>query len=271
MVEKTCHIVVIGHNAYKYELTIDRISCNRLILITGKENQSGTTKIHELSKQLKEKYEKKKIEVKEVRLSYSEDIKSVAELIYLILKQRIEGFNKIFVNISGGLRYIDVWFYIACIISNTDVIHGDYVYEDAKIANIKGIINLTRLPLVGLTDKQFDLLELFFNKYDDINDFIKPDLLYDDNILLNKTIKYDSTEKIKDTYNKKKGLNLSRGDINICLHDLKNIEMLKILPNPEDKKKKTIEITYFGIANFLNYLFEKNIEYNYFCHSRSHM
>ena len=52
-------------------------------------------------------------------------------------------------------------------------------------------------------------------------------------------------------------LSLTRGSINGYIKKLQNLSTLEISPNPEDKKEKTITISYLGIAFFLQNLYNK--------------
>ncbi len=260
MENKTCHIILVGFYKGKFELTIDKLYSDKLIIVSGKEEQSGSKKAHKLSAELKEEYENRGIIVEEERINYLEGAKAVAQITYMILQQRIEGFKKVFINVSGGLRYIDIWFYIAGQITDTDVIHGDYIYNDEdRIVNIRENMNLTRLPIVGLTIKQFEFLKLFFHEFKDIKDFIKPAQSYDESKLLNYTKKHNSIDEIRVEYEKMKGIEkISRGTINSYIQLLKEMAALKTTPNPENKKKMVLEISYFGIAFFLNFLYNQD-------------
>lgn len=67
--------------------------------------------------------------------------------------------------------------------------------------------------------------------------------------------KYTSLEILKEKLEQKRGNSLSRGSINGFIQKLNKISSLNIYPNPEDKKEKTIEISYISIAYFLHKLF----------------
>jgi len=75
------------------------------------------------------------------------------------------------------------------------------------------------------------------------------------NYLLFKRKKYKSLEQIKEALESKRNGSLSRGSINGFIQKLSKISALDIYPNPEDKKEKTIEISYIGVAYFLHKLF----------------
>ena len=100
-------------------------------------------------------------------------------------------------------------------------------------------------------------MELFFNTYDTYRDFFNPDLSFNDNLLLFKRKKYNSLEEIKEALEGKRKKSLSRGSINGFVQKLSKISALDIYPNPKDKKEKTIEISYIGIAYFIHKLFLK--------------
>ena len=67
--------------------------------------------------------------------------------------------------------------------------------------------------------------------------------------------KYNSLEEIKEALESKRNGSLSRGSINGFIQKLNKISALNIYPNPKDKKEKTAEISYIGIAYFLHKLF----------------
>ncbi|MFW9949229.1 MAG: hypothetical protein ACFFKA_03765 [Candidatus Thorarchaeota archaeon] len=52
---------------------------------------------------------------------------------------------------------------------------------------------------------------------------------------------------------------ISRGAINGFIQKLEKISAVNLYPNPEDKKEKSIEISYLGIGYFLDTLFHKNL------------
>ena len=70
--------------------------------------------------------------------------------------------------------------------------------------------------------------------------------------------KYDSLEVIREALERKRSDSISRGSINGFIQKLSKISALNIYPNPSDKKEKTIEISYIGIAYFLHKLFLKS-------------
>ncbi len=80
---------------------------------------------------------------------------------------------------------------------------------------------------------------------------------FNDNQLLSVRKKYTSLEILKEKLEEKRGNSLSRGSINGFIQKLKRVSALNIFPNPKDKKEKTIEISYIGIAYFLRKLFKE--------------
>ena len=148
-----------------------------------------------------------------------------------------------------------IWLYIACSITNTKIIHGDFIYEGSKEVGIYQNMVLPTIPFQLITNKQFEFLELFFNTYKSYHEFFNLDLTFNDNPLLSDRKKYYSLETLKENLEKKRGKSLSRGSINGFIQKLKRISALNIFPNPKDKKEKTIEISYIGIAYFLHKLF----------------
>ncbi|KKL12811.1 hypothetical protein LCGC14_2532010, partial [marine sediment metagenome] len=75
--------------------------------------------------------------------------------------------------------------------------------------------------------------------------------------VLAKIKKYNSLEQLRKTLEKRKGSPLTRGSINGYIKKLQNLSTLEISPNPEDKKEKTITISYLGMAFFLQNLYNK--------------
>ncbi len=149
---------------------------------------------------------------------------------------------------------------------NINVIHGDFIYEGNKEVGIYSNMNLLTIPFQLLTDKQFEFLELFFNNYNDYRDFFTPELSFNDNPILSNLKKYKSLEEIKGALESKRNGSLSRGSIKGFVQKLSKISAINIYPNPKDKKEKTIEISYIGIAYFIHKLFlqpkyEKNLLY----------
>ena len=148
-----------------------------------------------------------------------------------------------------------IWLYIACSITNTKIIHGDFIYEGSREVGIYSNMSIPTIPFQIITDKQQEFLELFFNTYDTYRDFFTPDLSFNDNQLLFKRKKYNSLEELREALESKRNGSLSRGSINGFVQKLSKISALDIYPNPKDKKEKSIEISYIGIAYFLHKLF----------------
>ncbi|MEE9378143.1 MAG: hypothetical protein V3V33_08915 [Candidatus Lokiarchaeia archaeon] len=119
-------------------------------------------------------------------------------------------------------------------------------------------MNLLTIPFQLLTDKQFEFLELFFNNYNDYRNFFTPELSFNDNSILSNRKKYNSLEELREALESKRNESLSRGSINGYVQKLSKISALEIYPNPKDKKEKTIEISYIGIAYFLHKLILKS-------------
>jgi len=109
--------------------------------------------------------------VEHVELDFHIQTKPVAQLIYLILQQKQIGYKNIVINISGGLRYMSIWFYLACSITNTKIIHADYKYEGNEEVGINSNVEIITLPFNNITDKQFEFLELFFEPNYILEDF----------------------------------------------------------------------------------------------------
>jgi len=248
-------IVLIGHILQKLIFSIDKEVVHKVSFITEKEPLSGTPEAKKILKELINYYEKRKISVQNVEFDFHIQTKPIAELTHLIYQQRLQGFDNITVNISGGLRYMVIWLYIACSITNTRIIHGDFIYEKNEEVGIYSNMSIPTIPFQLITDKQQEFLELFFNAYDTYRDFFNPDLSFNDNQLLFKPKKYDSLEEIREALVHKRSESLSRGSINGFVQKLSKISALEIYPNPKDKKEKTIEISYLGIAYFLQKLF----------------
>lgn len=257
MSDRHNQIVLVGHLLDKLLYSIDKEPVHKITFITEKEPLSGTPEAKKVLEKLNDYYNQRKISVQNVEFDFHIQTKPVAELTHLITQQILQGFNNIKVNISGGLRYMVIWLYLACSITDTKIIHGDFNYEGSKEVGIYRNMELPTIPFQLITDKQFEFLELFFNTYDRPHDFFNPDLTFNDNPLLDERKTYTSLESLKDNLEKKRGNSLSRGSINGFIQKLKKISALNIFPNPKDKKEKTIEISYIGIAYFLRKLFTK--------------
>ncbi len=259
MDEKYCQIVLVGHTSQKLILSIDKEVVHKIIFISERQPLPGTPKAKVILDELINYYEKRRIPVQNVRFDFHVQTKPIAELTHLIYQQKLQGFDNVIVNISGGLRYMVIWLYIGCSITNTKAIHGDFIYEESKEVGIYSNMSLPTIPFQLLTDKQFEFLELFFNKYNNYRDFFKPDLPFNDNPLLSNRIKYNSLEVLREALEKKREESLTRGSINGYIQILSKLSALTIYPNLDDKKEKTIEISYLGIAYFLHRIFVKNL------------
>jgi len=78
------------------------------------------------------------------------------------------------------------------------------------------------------------------------------------NPLLYTQRKYQSLEELKVVMEKARKTLISRGSLNKFVQKLSTISALNIYPDSADKKEKSIEISYFGIAYFLQALFQKH-------------
>ena len=258
MKEKHCQIVLVGHTSQKLILSIDKEIVHKVIFITEKTPLPGTKEASKVLKEVMEYYQERKVEVENIKFEFQIQTKPIAELIHLIYQQKIQGYHPITVNISGGLRYMDIWFYIACSISRTKVIHADYIYEGKEEVGIHSNMDLTMIPIGHITEKQFEFLALFFRNYKSYDQFFDPDLIFNDNPLLTNRTTYNSLEDIRKKLEDNRKESLSRGSINGFIQKLSKISALDIFPNPEDKKERSITISYLGVAYFLNKLYLKN-------------
>ncbi len=252
-----CQIVLVGHSSFKLTLSIDKEIVYKIIFVTEKEKLSGTKEALKALSELIKMYEQRKVGVEHVEFDFHIQTKPVAQLIYLILQQKQAGYKDIVVNISGGLRYMSIWFYIACSITNTKIIHADYKYEGNEEVGINSNVELITLPFNNITARQFEFLELFFEPNYKLDDFFSQEYSFNEHPVLVKTKKYNSLERLRKTLEKKKNSPLTRGSINGYISKLQNLSALEISPNPEDKKEKTITISYLGIAFFLQNLYYK--------------
>lgn len=259
MKKKSCQIVLVGHTAQKLILSIDKEIGQKLIFILEREPLPGTAEAKKVLSGLNKYYKERRVEVQNVLFDFHLQTKPIAELVHLIYQQKLQGFDKITVNVSGGLRYMDIWFYIACSLTNTRLIHGDFVYEKNEEVGIYSNIELTMIPFPSLTDKQFEFLELFFNDYNKYTEFFLPERSFNENELLINRKCYDSLEDIKQALETKRKAGISRGSINGFIRKLENISALTRYPNPKDKKERSIEISYIGIAYFLDMLIQTNM------------
>jgi len=258
MTNTNCQIILVGHSSFKLTLSIDKEIVHKIIFVTEKEKLSGTEETLKILPELVKMYEQRKIEVEHVEFDFHIQTKPIAQLIYLILQQRQIGYKNIVVNISGGLRYMSIWFYIACSLTGTRIIHADYKYEGKEEVGINSNIELITLPFNNITDRQFEFLELFFEANYKLGDFFSQEYSFDDHFVLKKKKKYTSLEHLRKTLEARKGISLTRGSINGYIKKLQNLSTLEISPNPEDRKEKTITISYLGIAFFLQNLYNKS-------------
>ena len=252
-----CQIVLVGHSSFKLTLSIDKEIVHKIIFITEKEKLSGTKEALKILLELIKTYEQRKVAVEHIEFDFHIQTKPVAQLIYLILQQKQIGYKNVVVNISGGLRYMSIWFYIACSITGIKIIHADYKYEGNEEVGINSNVELTILPFNNITHKQFEFLELFFEPNYSLKVFFSQEYSFNDHPVLTKIKKYNSLEQLRKTLEKRKGSPLTRGSINGYIKKLQNLSTLEISPNPEDKKEKTITISYLGIAFFLQNLYNK--------------
>ncbi len=252
-----CQIVLVGHSSFKLTLSIDKEIVHKIIFVTEKEKLSGTKEALKALSELIKTYEQRKVVVEHIEFDFHIQTKPVAQLIYLILQQRQIGYKNVVVNISGGLRYMSIWFYIACSISSIKIIHADYKYEGNEEVGINSNVELVTLPFNNVTERQFEFLELFFEPNYSVEDFFSQEYSFNDHPVLAKIKKFSSLEQLRKTLIKRKGSPLTRGSINGYIKKLQNLSTLEISPNPEDKKEKTITISYLGIAFFLQILYNK--------------
>lgn len=259
MSDRYNQVVLVGHLFEKLIYSIDKEPIHKITFITEKEPLSGTPEAKKMLNKLIDYYEERKIPVQKIEFDFHLQTKPIAELTHLIIQQKIQGFNNVVVNISGGLRYMVIWLYLACSIANTKIIHGEFIYEGSKEVGIYCNMDLPTIPFQLITDKQFEFLELFFNSYENPIDFFTPEISFNDNPLLSNRKNYSSIETLKESLEKKRGNSLSRGSINGFIQKLMKISALDMFPNPEDKKEKAIEISYIGIAHFLQKLNAKDL------------
>ena len=258
MAEKYCQIILVGHTASKLIFSIDKEIVHKVIFITERQPLPGTLEAIKVLEELNKYYKERRIEVKNEKFDFHIQTKPITQLIHLIYQQKLNGFDNIMLNISGGLRYMDIWFYIACSITNTRIIHGDFIYEKNEEVGIYSNVELTTVPFPSLTEKQFEFLELFFHDYQDYTEFFQPKLSFNENVLLTNRKKYVSLEDVKEALEIKRKTTVSRGVINGFIQKLEKISAINLYPNPEDNKEKSIEISYLGIGYFLQKVYKIN-------------
>ncbi|MFW9989855.1 MAG: hypothetical protein ACFFC3_14485, partial [Candidatus Odinarchaeota archaeon] len=156
--EQICLIVLVGHHPNRLKLSIDKETFEKIIFIKEKEKISGFEYKSEVLKELTKYYQDQLILTEIIEFSFTEQTKPIAELTYTICRQKMQGYKKVLVNISGGLRYMVIWLYIACTITNTEIIHGDFKYKENVEVGITRNMNLVRLSLNTPTIMQFEFL-----------------------------------------------------------------------------------------------------------------
>ncbi|MHA1491875.1 MAG: hypothetical protein ACTSRI_19755 [Promethearchaeota archaeon] len=254
--KKICLIVLVGHHPNRLKLSIDKESCEKIIFIKEKEKISGFEYKSKVLIELTKYYQKQLILTEILEFNFTEQTRPIAELVYTISRQKILGYDKIIVNISGGLRYIIVWFYIACSITNTEIIHGDFKYRGDKEVGITQNMNLVRIPLDTPTKMQFEFLNLFLKNPKNVIPIMKKEQTIDS--LLSNIKSFDSIEDLKEAFNNRRTINekITRGSINGYIKKLKHISAITTRKNYDNMKEKIIEITYIGISFIINNIFK---------------
>ncbi|MBA7528990.1 hypothetical protein ES705_21182 [subsurface metagenome] len=255
---KNCQIVVIGHTWQKLMFSIDKEVFDKLIFISEKEQLPGSERAAEVLENLTAEYRKRKMKVEHRKFNFSIATKPIAEMTHLIYQQKLLGFNNIIINIIGGLRYVDLWIYLAASIARSRIIHGDFIYDGNIEVGIYKNVDVDKVYLGTLTSKQVEFLELFFPSFKDPKDFFNTRYIYDENPLFNQIIYYNSIEKIRNSLIKLRGKEITRGAINGFIKKLNRISALKITHQSEKKRK--ISISYIGIAYFLKEMYKKILE-----------
>lgn len=260
MTDKICQVVLVGHHSKRLFFSIDKEIFDKLIFIVGERSLSGTQKALKISHELSTEYKKRKVNVEESEFSFTVKLKPVAELTHLIYQQKMLGFDTITVNISGGLRYVNIWFYLACSITNTRVIHGDFIYDESSDEEVSIYKNDLIEPVYmgKLTEKQFEFMKLFFNPYKDYREFFDEKYTYDENELLKNIRTFNSIEELRIELNKTRNAKdqVTRGSINGFIRKLNKLSALKTTSRSQNKKQ--ITLSYIGIAYFLRRIFEEN-------------
>ena len=256
--QKTCQMILVGHTWQKLVHSIDKEIFNKLIFLTEKEELLGSKKASETLEILIKEYQKRKVEVENKKLNFHIPTKPIAELTHLIYQEKLLGFNNIIINISGGLRYMDIWIYLAASITNTRIIHGDFIYEGNTEVGIHKNDELRTIYFNSLTPKQVEFLSLFFPKYQNAREFFTSDYKFDNNPLTRKIQSFGSIEEIRTTLNQMRNEDLTRGSINGYLIKLNRIGALDFIP--ESQNKKGISISFIGIAYFLREMYKQVIK-----------
>ena len=255
MSKKYCQIVLVGHFPEKLVMSIDKERNDKLIFITEQKELSGTKQAIKTLQYLNEYYPRRKVEVETIHFSFDIQMKPIAELTHLIYQQKLKGFKNITINLSGGLRYVIIWLYLACSITRTRVIHADYKYEGMLEVGINKNDALITIPFGDLTNKQIEFLELFFPDIDDYSALFSTNYRFNDNPILNQIKSYNSIEELKNALIEKRGENITRGSVNGFIQKLNRIAALEITPINENKKN--ITLSYLGVAYFLHTIFQK--------------
>jgi len=251
---KTCQIVLVGHTWQKLMYSIDKEVFDKLIFIKEKKELPGSQQASETLNTLLNKYQKRKIEVEYRLFDFHIDKKPIAEMTHLVYQLKLLGFENIIINISGGLRYINIWIYLAASLTKSRVIHGDFIYDSIFEVGIYKNDELDTIYLGSLTKKQLEFLELFFESFKDPLEFFDMTYTYDKNPLLNNIKIFDSIEEIKNSLISIRGEEITRGAINGFIKKLNRISALNLIPEKENKKK--ISINYMGIAFFLKEMYK---------------
>ena len=253
MSEKFCQVVIVGHQPDKLIMSIDKERSDKIIFITEQTELPGTKQATKALNTLFQYYTQRKVEVENIKFSFHVQTKPVAELTHLVYQQKLQGYDNITVNLSGGLRYIIIWIYLACSITNVRVIHGDFIYEEDKEVGILKNDDLITIPFGTITKKQIEFLKLFFPDFNNYSDFFSSDFAYDENPYLSNLKSFDSVEDLRKALVEKRGSKITRGSINGFLQKLNLIYALEITPSKENKKK--IALNYLGIAYFLHNIY----------------
>ena len=131
---------------------------------------------------------------------------------------------------------------------NTRIIHGNFIYEKNEEVGIYSNVELITVPFPSLTEKQFEFLGLFFDDHQDYLKYFQPALSFNENTLLSNRKKYGSLEDVKEALESKRKTTISRGVINGFIQKLEKISGIIRYPNPDDRKAKSIEISFLGIG-----------------------
>ncbi|TFG17333.1 MAG: hypothetical protein EU533_08355 [Promethearchaeota archaeon] len=255
MSTKICQVVLVGHHGQKLILSADKEVFAKLIFISEKEHSPGSKRASEVLTSLLSEYASRKVVVENRNFSFHIPTKPIAELTHLIYQQKLQGFDEIVVNISGGIRYMDIWMYIAACITQSRIIHGDFIYEEEVEVGIHKNDTLDLIDMGYLTSKQVEFLELFFPSFSRPSELFAPQMLYEDNPLLNNFKTYESIEEVRTALIQQRGEILTRGSINGFIDKLNRISALKL--SADVQNKKNISISYIGIAFFLKEMYNQ--------------